>query len=132
MNSKGIIEKLGLEPHPEGGYYKRTYRNMLGDEDRASASAIYYLIEGGDFSRWHRFDADELWFWHAGSPLSLELREGSDVIELLLGNNLEKGEEFQILVPANQWQRARSHGDWTFVSCAVSPEFIFDTYEMED
>jgi predicted cupin superfamily sugar epimerase len=132
LNAVEIIKHLGLKPHPEGGYYKRTYKNMLSNDERASASAIYYLLEGGSFSRWHRFDADELWLWHAGNPLTLELREGESTIELHLGNDLAAGQEFQILVPANQWQRARSEGEWTLVSCAVSPEFKFENYELED
>lgn len=132
-----IVKRLQLEPHPEGGFYRRTYKNELGPASadgttRGYASAIYFL-QLPDFSRWHRTDGDELWFWHAGAPLRLELREeGGSVTALKLGLDLDAGEQPQLLAPANQWQRARSEGDWTLVSCSVSPGFLFETFEMEE
>lgn len=128
-----IVETLKLEPHPEGGYYRRTYKNELGPEgsSRGYASAIYFL-QLPDFSRWHRCDGDELWFWHAGAPLTLELREDNGrVTSKKLGLGLSIGEQPQLLAPANLWQRARSEGDWTLVSCSVSPGFLFEKFEME-
>lgn len=131
-----IVQSLGLEPHPEGGYYRRTYKNDDGPEGpdgttRGHASAIYFL-QLPDFSRWHRTDGDELWFWHAGAPLTLEIRREDGSVETKkLGLSLEAGEEPQQLAPAHKWQRAKSDGEWTLVSCAVSPGFLFETFEME-
>lgn len=135
-----IVQDLKLEPHPEGGYYRRTYKNPIGpptsngmssDENRGYASAIYYL-QMPKFSLWHRTDGDELWFWHAGAPLSLEIRQpdGSTKAQTL-GPNFAAGQAPQLLAPANEWQRAISLGDWTLVSCSVSPGFLFETYELE-
>ncbi|PCI61240.1 MAG: cupin [Kordiimonadales bacterium] len=126
-----IIKHLELEPHPERGYYRRTYKSSFGEEARAYTSAIYYLLEGGRFARLHRMDSDELWLWHGGAPLTLEVNAHEQPVKtLLLGNDLLKNETPQILVPANHWQRARSEGDWTLVSCVVSPEFTFESYEI--
>ncbi len=128
-----IVEKLELIPHPEGGYYRRTFQNKLGPANRGHATAIYYLLEGGQYNKWHRFDSDELWFWHAGSPLTLEIdSENQAVTSQTLGPNILAGELPQLLAPAGDWQRARSNGEWTLVSCAVSPGFTFDNYELVD
>ena len=139
MQSKqDIIRTLALEPHPEGGYFRRTYKNDDGPitqngQNRGHATAIYYLHDGGTFSRWHRTDGDELWFWHAGAPLMLEIKEAGDVVTTKrLGCNFSNNEHPQHLVPKNQWQRAKSEGEWTLVSCSVSPGFLFDTFEMDD
>ena len=134
-NIDEIITSLDLEPHPEGGFFRRTYKNSHGPEtadgeNRGYASAIYFL-QLPDYSRWHRTDGDELWFWHAGAPLTLELKNDDGTItQKTLGLNLAKGEQPQLLAPANVWQRARSNGDWTLVSCSVSPGFLFETFEM--
>lgn len=132
-----IIQALKLEPHPEGGFYRRTYKNGKGPagpagENRGHASAIYYL-QMPEYSLWHRTDGDELWFWHAGAPLILETRNADgSVAARTLGPDLADGEQPQLLAPANIWQRAKSNGDWTLVSCSVSPGFLFETYELED
>ncbi len=136
MNSiDEIVKALDLSPHPEGGYYKRTYKNDRGPEtpegeNRGYASAIYFL-QLPDYSRWHRTDGDELWFWHAGAPLTLELKNADgSTTQKTLGLNVADGEAPQLLAPANVWQRAKSNGDWTLVSCSVSPGFLFETFEM--
>ena len=137
MQSKqDIIHTLALEPHPEGGYYRRTYKNTNGPsveegENRGYATAIYYLAEGETFSSWHKTDGDELWFWHAGAPLTLEVKEiDGSVSKKRLGSDFTAGEQPQQLAPKNQWQRAKSDGEWTLVSCSVSPGFLFETFEM--
>jgi predicted cupin superfamily sugar epimerase len=128
-----LIEMLDLSPHPEGGYFRRTYQNSLGGGARGHATAIYYLLEGGDFAKWHKIDADELWLWHAGAPLTLEIKEENGVTEQsTLGPDVLEGQRPQVLVPGEYWQRARSEGNWTLVSCVVSPGFLFETFEMED
>ena len=136
LNVEKIVETLNLEPHPEGGYFRRTFKNELGPTNpdgstRGHASAIYFL-QLSDYSRWHRCDGDELWFWHAGAPLTLELREvDGSITTKKLGLDFSLGEQPQLLAPANQWQRAKSDGEWTLVSCSVSPGFLFEKFEME-
>jgi len=135
-----IIRELELLPHPEGGYYRRTYKNAAGppapsgissDGNRGHASAIYYL-QMPDYSLWHRTDGDELWFWHDGAPLMIEMRQDQGgVIAQTLGTDIVAGQQPQLMVPGGKWQRAKSLGDWTLVSCSVSPGFLFETYELE-
>lgn len=127
-----VITALGLEPHGEGGFFKRIYCHDDRVGDRALASSIYYLLEGGLTSKLHRFDADEIWCWHDGAPLSLDTGiDPNDLHRQVLGTDLSIGQRPQLLVPANHWQQARSEGDWTLVSCIVSPEFLFDTFELK-
>ncbi|MFC3053379.1 cupin domain-containing protein [Kordiimonas pumila] len=131
MSAADIIKALNLAPHPEGGYFRRTHKTSTEPNGRGQMTAIYYLLEGTDFARWHRIDSDELWLWHAGSPMTLEIQEaGNAMATNILGNNILAGEHPQILVPAHAWQRVRSNRDWSLVSCAVSPGFLFDTLEM--
>ncbi len=135
-----MVRALDLHPHPEGGFYRRTYKNaagplspasMPGEQNRGHASAIYYL-QMPAYSLWHRTDGDELWFWHAGAALTIEVRQDQgDVLAQTLGTDIVAGQQPQ-LVPGGTWQRAKSHGDWTLVSCSVSPGFLFETYELEN
>jgi predicted cupin superfamily sugar epimerase len=130
--AQDIIRKLDLMPHPEGGYFRRTYRNVRGPQDRGYASAILYLLDSREFALWHRFDADELWLWHAGAPLTME--QGMDKTAsktVTIGPNVLSGEKPQVLVPTGMWQRVRSHGDWTLVSCVVSPGFLLENLELD-
>jgi len=123
-----IIAKLGLQPHPEGGWYRETWRGPEV-QGRASATAILFLLAAGERSHWHRVDADELWLWHAGAPLILAMGVAA-AAEHRLGPDVLAGEGPQHLVPAGWWQAARSTGDWTLMSCAVSPGFRFDGFEL--
>lgn len=126
-----LIKKLELVPHPEGGYYKRTFQNKEGPDGRGHATAIYYLLEGGSFNKWHRMDSDELWFWHAGAPLTLEIANSEKHVQPhMLGPNVMANELPQLLAPAHRWQRAKSNGNWTLVSCSVSPGFTFENYDL--
>tara|TARA_R110002096_G_scaffold164059_4_gene331734 strand:- start:2541 stop:2993 length:453 start_codon:yes stop_codon:yes gene_type:complete len=126
-----LIENLELSPHPEGGYYKRTFQNKEGPKGRGHATAIYYLLEGGSFNKWHKIDSDELWFWHAGATLTLETAHNDKGVQShTLGPNVLAGELPQLLAPAHKWQRAKSNGDWTLVSCSVSPGFTFENYDL--
>lgn len=132
-SAQDIINELGLKPHPEGGYFRRTYRNAANGDKRGHCSAIYYLLDQQDFALWHRIDADELWCWHAGGPLTLEIgRDKNSAQPQALGTDILAGERPQILVPADHWQRARSNGGWSLVSCIVAPEFMFETLELPD
>jgi len=137
MRPEDIAKKLNLEPHPEGGYYRRIYthdtKQHIGN-DRALASSIYYLLKGGQQTRWHKTDGDELWLWHAGSPISLSMsnNDKGPVTTLMLGANIFGNEHPQLLVKADHWQAAKVDGPWALVSCVVSPEFTFDGYVMAD
>jgi predicted cupin superfamily sugar epimerase len=130
VDSKDIIEKLGLVPHPEGGYYRETWRHENGDE-RGAGTSIYYLLAAGDRSHWHRLDATEIWHFYAGAPLALSTYDaGAPVRRRILGPNVAKGEEPQLRVAPGQWQSAASLGEWTLVGCTVSPAFEFASFEM--
>jgi len=127
-----IIKALNLDPHPEGGYYRETFRDTAKD-GRAHSTAIFYLLKEGEISRWHRVDAAEVWHWYAGAPLELSQSEGKGTVDAqILGNNILAGEIPQIVVPAGVWQSARSRGDWTLVGCTVAPGFEFSEFEMAD
>ena len=129
--AKDIIAALGMHPHPEGGFFVETFRDDEGPDGRGYSTAIYYLLEKGDRSHWHRVDATEIWFWHAGAPLALSLsKDGKETRTQTLGSDLLAGDRPQVIVPKSFWQSAESLGDWTLVSCTVAPGFVFDGFEM--
>jgi predicted cupin superfamily sugar epimerase len=127
-----IIERLGLQPHPEGGWYRETWRSEASLGSRASATAIHFLLEPHQRSHWHRVDAAELWLWHAGRPLTLSIApgHGGPARHATLGPEVLAGQEPQVLVPAGHWQAAEPRGGWTLVSCVVSPGFDFAGFEL--
>jgi hypothetical protein len=128
MNAKQIIAWLKLKPHPEGGWYRETFRDR---GKRAHSTAIYFLLEHGQASRWHKVDAAEVWHFYAGAPLELLIaKDRKKPKRHLLGNDLAKSEQPQIVVPANHWQAARSTGAFTLVGCTVAPGFLFETFEL--
>ncbi len=129
MDVNRIIMELGLIPHPEGGHYRETYRASCDDGDRGVVSSIYYLLRKGEISRWHRVDAVEIWNYHTGDTLHLEISEnGFDVMTCNLG--IDADAHPQAIVPAGAWQRAWSKGDWTLVGCTVAPAFEFGGFEL--
>ncbi len=130
--AKEIIAALGLLPHPEGGWYVETFRDAVSDGERAASTAIYYLLEAGQVSHWHRVDAVEIWHFHAGAPLALSLAspDGTNARTEILGVDIAAGERPQIIVPRYGWQSAKSLGDWTLVGCTVAPGFEFAGFEM--
>ena len=131
MTPQYIIDVLDLAPHPEGGWYRETLR--VGENgQRADITAIYFLLEGGQKSAWHRVDATEIWLWQAGAPLELTLcaQKGEPYAAHILSNQIEKGHTPQGVVPKSYWQSAESLGDWTLVSCVVAPGFEFSGFEM--
>lgn len=132
LTAKDVIFTLGMQPHPEGGWYARTFEDSLSAEGRARSTAIYYLLEAGDASHWHRVDAVEVWHFYAGAPLQLRISDGHSVDEHLLGANLDGGERPQVVVPREAWQSAVSTGDWTLVGCTVAPGFQFSGFELAD
>ena len=124
MNADTLIAQLKLQPHPEGGYFRETFRDA--NDGRAHSTAIYFLLKAGQISRWHKVDAAEAWHFYRGAPL--ELRIGKSV--QILGPEIEKGQAPQLIVPPHQWQAARSLGDYTLVGCTVAPGFEFSKFEM--
>jgi hypothetical protein len=132
LTAADIIRLLDLKPHPEGGHFRETFRDTHVIDGRAASTAIYFLLASGERSHWHRVDAAEAWFWHAGAPLMLDLAETDKgpVRRIKLGPDLAAGERPQAVVPAGVWQAADTLGDWTLVSCAVAPGFRFSGFEM--
>lgn len=120
-----VAAHLGLKPHPEGGHYKETFRD-------AASSAIFYLLEAGEHSHWHRVHGSaEIWHHYAGGPLALTICEnGHDATAYRLGSSIDMGEMPQLVVPAGAWQTAESLGRWTLCGCTVSPAFDFAQFEM--
>ncbi|KAI1420797.1 RmlC-like cupin domain-containing protein [Xylaria sp. FL1777] len=130
-----VVKKLGLTPNPEGGYFIETFRDerLLPDSNRSVSTAIYYLLEGPNVpSVWHRVDAAEVWHWYAGAPLTLELssNDGTPTRSHVLGQDLLSNQQPQIIIPAQEWQRATSHGNWTLVGTTVAPAFVPEGYEL--
>ena len=129
MTADQIIARLYLAPHPEGGHYRQTW--IAENTGRATGTCIYFLLKAGESSHWHRVDATEIWLWHAGAPLVLSLAatEAGPATDHLLTPDLAEGEP-QIIVPENHWQAARTTGDYTLVSCTVSPGFDFAGFTL--
>jgi len=119
--AQALIARHGLQPHPEGGWYRETWRAETEPGARSAGTAILFLLEEGQGSHWHKVDAAELWFWHAGAPL--DLRIGDATVTLEAANP-------QALVPAGEWQAARPRGGWAFVSCVVVPGFDFAGFTL--
>lgn len=132
LSAKEIIRLLELEPHPEGGHFRETFRDPTSDAGgRSAGTAIYYLLEAGETSEWHRVDAAEIWHYYAGAPLVITTSaNGHDAEARHLGPVLATGQRPQIVVPKGHWQSATSLGAWTLVGCTVAPGFEFSGFEM--
>lgn len=132
MTAQEIVALLGLEPHPEGGYYKQTFADDASGA-RPYSTAIYYLLEGGQAGRLHRVDSAEVWHHYAGAPLRLTISaDGVTTSEQILGPDLAGGQRPQVVIPRGEWQSAESLGDWTLVGCTVAPGFQFEHFEMAE
>ena len=131
-----LIEQLGLAAHPEGGWYKETWRGDAGPDGRAQGTAIIFLLKAGEASHWHTVDAAELWLWQAGDPLELRLAAGDAglVRSVILGADVAAGQALQGLVAPGEWQAARSAGEpvhgYSLVSCVVVPGFDFAGFTL--
>ena len=127
-----VIQALGLARHPEGGWYRETWRAEAPDGTRSPATAVLYLLEQGQRSRWHKVDATEVWLFHAGSPLKLEIAasDSGPVVTTHLGADILAGEEPQIRIEPHQWQAAEADRGWGLISCIVVPGFEFDGFTM--
>ena len=132
LTAADVIRLLELKPHPEGGYFRETFRDARQVEGgRAALTAAYYLLARGQRSHWHRIDAAEVWLWHAGAPLALEIAHDERTVErVTLGADFLAGERPQAVVPAHVWQAAESLGEWTLASCTVAPGFEFAKFEL--
>jgi predicted cupin superfamily sugar epimerase len=126
-----LIEELELQPHPEGGWYRQTFRDSDAGS-RGASTAIYYLLAGSERSHWHRVhDAAEIWHFYKGAPLKLsQSHDGLIEESAILGIDIASGERPQLIVPANSWQSAQSLGEYTLVGCTVAPGFEFSSFEM--
>ena len=137
-----LAAALDLERHPEGGWFRETWRSDVTFEPpgygggRSSATAIYFLLAAGEESRWHQVRSAEIWLWHAGGPLELTIGgtgpDPSGEPEVLtVGPDVDAGQHPQVVVPAGAWQAARPAGDRdVLVSCIVSPGFDFADFEL--
>ncbi|WP_427313120.1 cupin domain-containing protein [Cupriavidus sp. H39] len=139
--ARQLILALELQPHPEGGYYRETYRSTerVACQDgrtREACTAIHYMLCGNDYSAWHRIRSDELWHYHVGSPVDVHRIVNGTLVTQRLGDPLRHpGAAFQALVPAGQWFAAErvdagDHVDFTLVGCTVSPAFQFSEFEL--
>ena len=131
LSAAQVVRRLDLEPHPEGGHYRETFRDPIEIDGRAVSTAIYYLLAQDEFSAWHRIDAAETWHHYAGAPLVLTVSpNGHDAAAHRLGPDLARGERPQLVVPAGQWQTATSLGAWSLMGCTVAPGFTFAGFEL--
>jgi predicted cupin superfamily sugar epimerase len=135
-SAAALIEQLGLAAHPEGGWYRETWRGDAGPDGRASGTAILFLLRAGEASHWHRVDAAELWIWQAGDPLDLRLSasDAGPVRSVILGHDIAGGQHLQGLVAPHEWQAARSLSEagcgYSLVSCVVVPGFDFAGFTL--
>jgi uncharacterized protein len=150
MTKPPLAEALRLEPHPEGGWFRQTWRAPVDFQPagypgpRAAATGIFFLLAPGEVSQWHVVRSDELWLWQGGGPLRLRIAPalpgpeplggagpGPDVTEVLLGSDLDAGEQLQGLVPAGHWQTAAPAGtEPTLVTCIVAPGFDYADWRL--
>lgn len=126
-----VIEHLALERHPEGGWYRETWRAESSDGDRGAGTSILFLLEAGQRSHWHRVDATELWMFQGGTPLELSMADASGTVSTaLLGIDFDSGASPQMVVPSHHWQSAQAGRGWSLVACVVVPAFSFDGFEL--
>ncbi|KAA1042364.1 cupin domain-containing protein [Macrococcus equipercicus] len=127
-----IINRLNLQPHPEGGYFHQSYASAETTGDKQLFTSIYFLIESGNISHFHRLTSDELWYYHGGDAITIHMIHPDGRYEVVkLGMNLEQGEVPQFLVPARTiFASTVEDAAWSFVGCMVAPGFTFDDFEL--
>ena len=137
-SARALIEQLDLQPHPEGGWYKETWKGPPRDDGRADGTAILFLLQAGE--HWHTVDAEEMWLWQGGDPLTLRIAPGDEgpVEAIRLGGDVAAGERLQGFVPTMAWQSAEAlapgegaHG-YSLVSCVVVPGFDFAGFTLAE
>jgi len=135
MQARTVIEKLNLEPHPEGGWYREIHRSsdrvQTARGVRSAITAIHYLLERDQISRWHVVEADEIWHFYEGSPLELLVYEpeARALVRWVLGETKDDHERVAVM-RKGVWQAARSLGDFSFVGCSVGPGFDFEDFRF--
>ena len=145
ITPRQLIERFNLQPHPEGGWYKEIYRcrDYIDSKalparytgNRSFCTAIYFLLEEGEISAFHRIKSDECWHFYAGQTLQVfVIQQNGDLDIINLGNNINNGELFQYVVPAECWfaSRPAASTDFSFVGCTVAPGFDFADFELAD
>ncbi len=138
-----LIKQFNLQPHPEGGWYSQTYKSneqvnakaLPGrfGADRFFSTAIYFLLDKGNFSAFHKIKSDECWHFYAGDPLLVYLiKQNGELETVTLGSDFENGQTFQYVVPANCWfaSRPAPGSEYCFVGCTVAPGFEFEDFEL--
>lgn len=135
-SADALISQLGLSAHPEGGWYRETWRAETGADGRAQGTAILFLLRRGEASHWHRVDATELWIWQAGDPVELRLAAADEgpVRKQIIGADVAAGHQLQGVVAPGEWQAATSmeggtHG-YSLVTCVVVPGFEFAGFTL--
>ena len=145
LTPQQLIQQYALQPHPEGGWYKETYKSseeisVLSLPERFGgarvfSTAIFFLLEQGNFSAFHRIKSDECWHFYAGDPLDVYVLQQDGKLDIIhLGNDITKGLLFQFVVPANCWfaSRPAAGSNFCFVGCTVAPGFDFLDFELAD
>jgi len=132
---KKIVERFGLLPHPEGGFYRECYRSeqpvVVGERSFSASTAIYFLLRSGAPSHFHRIASDEIWHFYMGDSLIIhELNQNGFYLCHKVGSGLERGEEFLQMIPAGSWFAAETMGAYSFVGCTVAPGFEFQDFEL--
>ena len=134
LNSSHWINELGLSKHPEGGYFRETYRSPRNRNNRSFVTSIFYLLEGDDFSSFHKIDADEIWHFYYGSSLTLfTINERNSMLtRKVLGNNYKKKESLEIVIESHNWLAAQVNNklSYSLVGCTVAPGFEFEDFEL--
>ena len=130
LTAAEIISLLDLQPHPEGGYDRETFRDPREVDGRSVGTAIYFLLTEGEGSHWHAVDAAELWHFYEGAPLELEIAQDALRRKVTLGPDIKAGQRPQAVVPTGAWQAARTTGAWSLVGCTVAPGFDFAGFDM--
>ena len=138
---ESIIERLKLQPHPEGGWYAQTYRSAgstppmgTGKRVRPWSTSIYFLLTGENFSAFHRLKSDELWYHHAGDALAVEMIDAEGRYERLEIGSVMEGYAPQAIVPGGCWFASHplEGSQWALVGCGVAPGFDFDDFELAE
>jgi predicted cupin superfamily sugar epimerase len=129
---RDLIDSLGLARHPEGGWYRETWRAAPAGAQRSAGTSILFLLESGQRSHWHRVDATELWIFQAGHALTLSTADAdTDAISSIrLGADVRAGEQPQHVIAPGQWQSAQAGDGWCLVACVVVPGFRFEGFEL--
>lgn len=129
-SAQAIIARLGLQPHPEGGWFRETVRVADPAGGRGVCTSILFLLEAGQASHWHRVDAAEIWLHQAGGAVILRTAKDSELVERRIGPDIHGGDALQAVVAPGEWQAAHALERWALVACVVAPAFEFAGFEM--